>query len=283
MRQPEFGGQRWGPGFRLHWSWTMTLVAAYVVVFLAQQTAEHFGRFDLLGYFMLSTQGLAHGYVWQLVTYQFMHGGWLHLILNCWAIVVFGSVVERLLGAPRYLALTLSSGIVGGVFQMVVAMVWPGYFGGPVVGASACAFGMVAAFAMMLTEQELTMLIFFVIPVRMRARTLLLVSLVIALMGVIFPNLLSLGNVANAAHLGGMAMGWFYIKKIVRNRVVLGVVEEEPAYRAEPAPPPKLPAEEFEDADVDMVLDKISARGIHSLTSRERAILEAARKRMARR
>jgi hypothetical protein len=142
---------------------------------------------------------------------------------------------------------------------------------------------MVAAFALMLPEQELTMLVFFVIPVRLRARTLLLVSLVLAMVGIVFPNFLSMGNVANAAHLGGMAMGWFYVKKIVRNRVVLGGATEEPTYRTEPVEPPKLPAEEFEDADVDMVLDKISARGIHSLTTRERAILEAARKRMARR
>ena len=188
MRQPEFGGQRWGWGFRLRWSWTLALVAAYVVVLLAQKAAEYFHHGDVLGYyFALSPEGLGHGYVWQLVTYQFMHAGWVHLILNCWAIIVFGREVERVLGARRYLALAFASGIVGGIFQVLAALAWPSHFGGEVVGASACAFGLVAAFAMMFPEQELTMLIFFVIPVRMRAHTLLLVSLVIALAGITFP------------------------------------------------------------------------------------------------
>jgi membrane associated rhomboid family serine protease len=280
MRQPEFGGQRWRPNFHLRWTWTTALVAAYVVVLLAQKTADHFGDGDFVfKYFALSAEGLAHGYVWQLLTYQFMHGGWLHLILNCWAIIVFGSVVERMLGGRRYLTLAFASGAVGGVVQVLTAIIWPGLFGGAVVGASACAFGLVAAFAMMLPEQELTMLIFFVIPVRMRAKTLLLLSLVVALMGIIFP----MGNIANAAHLGGMAMGWFYVKKIIRHPALLGVAEEQPYYRSEPVRDAGRTADDFDGGDVDAVLDKISARGINSLTTRERAILEAARKRMAQR
>lgn len=281
MRQPEFGEYRWRSMFGLRWSWTMALVLAYVVVLLGQQIAGycHADNF-VFSYFALSTAGLAHGYVWQLVTYQFMHAGWLHLILNCLAILMFGSEVERMLGAGRFLFLTFASGIVGGVLQVLSAMAWPEHFGGAVVGASACAFGMVAAFATLLPEQELTMLLFFVIPIRMRAKTLLILSLVLALMGIIFP-IGMMGNIANAAHLGGMAMGWFYIKKIIKNPALLGVAEEERYYRTEPAA--ETPADRLDDGDVDAVLDKISARGINSLTSRERAILEAARKRMAQR
>ena len=281
MRQPEFGERGWRPNFRLHWSWTMVLVASYVVVLLAQQiTARFYPRSGfILNYFALSRAGIAHGYVWQLVTYQFMHAGWMHLIFNSWAIFVFGRELERLLGARRYLALVFSSGIVGGLFQVLTAMVWPSFFDGPVVGASACAFGLVAAFAMLFPERELTMLIFFVIPVHLRAKTLLILSLVIALMGIIFPW----DNVANAAHIGGMAMGWFYVKKILKNPALLGVEEEERYFRPEPAPVVEKSANDFQDGDVDAVLDKISARGINSLTTRERAILEAARKKMAQR
>lgn len=280
MRQPEYGEPWWRPNVRLRWSWTLTLVAAYVVVLLAQKAAEYFHQDDFVyNYFALSLDGLAHGYVWQLVTYQFMHAGWVHLILNCWAIVVFGSELERILGARRYLLLTFASGMVGGVFQVLTALAWPSFFSGAVVGASACAFGLVAAFAMILPEHELTMLIFFVIPVRMRAKTLLLLCLVIALMGIIFP----MGHIANAAHLGGMAMGWFYIKKIVRNPAFLGMAQEPPDGRAEPVREAGRTEDKLEEGDVDAVLDKISARGINSLTTRERAILEAARKRMAQR
>jgi len=280
MRQPEFGEHRWRSPFRLRWTWTMILVAAYVAVLVAELITTKFFPENAFIFrnLALSRDGIEHGYVWQFVTYQFMHAGWMHLILNCWAILIFGNELEQSLGARRYLTLVFSSGIVGGIFQVLVAMAWP-WFDGPVVGASACAFGLVAAFAMLFPEQELTMLLFFVIPVRLRAKTLLIASIVIALVGIIFPW----DNVANAAHLGGMFMGWFYVKKILKGGIFLGT-GSEPAYpKAQPAEAAEKPDDGAESADVDAVLDKISARGIHSLTSRERAILEAARKKMAQR
>jgi membrane associated rhomboid family serine protease len=268
----------------------MALLLAYAVVFVAEILMSPAPRLLIPGnafcneYFALSKEGIEHGFVWQLVTYQFMHAGLLHLLLNCWAIYVFGRELESLLGAKKYLALMFSSGIIGGVFQVLTAMVWPWLFGGGVVGASACAFGLVAAFAMIFPERELTMLIFFVIPVRMRAKTLLIFSAVLAVMGIVFPW----DNVANAAHLGGMAMGWFYVKKILKNPALIGAVEETQFVppklaRKKALMPEEKSAEDFLESEVDPILDKISAHGIHSLTARERAVLEAARKKMAQR
>ena len=291
MRQPEFGGQRWGPNLRLRWSWTMVLLIAYAVVFVAEIIVSPMTRLLIPGnafcneYFALSKEGIEHGFAWQLVTYQFMHASLLHLLLNCWAIYIFGTELELLLGGRRYLALMFSSGIVGGVFQVLTAMLWPALFGGQVVGASACAFGLVAAFAMMFPERELTMLIFFVIPVRLRAKTLLIGSAVLAVMGIVFSESVFGGNVANAAHLGGMAMGWLFVKKIMKHPALMDASEERRFI------PPKLvkeravmseekSADEFLESEVDPILDKISAHGIQSLNGRERAILETARRKM---
>ena len=58
-------------------------------------------------------------------------------------------------GRKKFLILYLTSGVVGGIFQVLVALLWPGLFGGPVVGASAGAFGLVAAFAVLFPEREL--------------------------------------------------------------------------------------------------------------------------------
>src|ERR1017187_2339669 len=294
MRQPEFGGQRWGPNFRLRWSWTLALLVAYAVVFVVEILVSPAPQRLIPGnafcndYFALSKEGIEHGFVWQLVTYQFMHASLLHLLLNCWAIYVFGRELEQLLGGRRFLALMFSSGIIGGVFQVLTAMVWPALFDGPVVGASACAFGLVAAFALIFPERELTMLIFFVIPVRLRAKTLLVVSAVVAVVGVVLSALHLGSNVANAAHLGGMAMGWFYVKKILKNPALIGAVEERQIIppklvRKKTVMPEEKSAGEFLESEVDPILDKISAHGIHSLTARERAVLEAARKKMAQR
>jgi len=180
-----------------------------------------------------------------------------------------------------------SSGIVGGVFQILVALVWPQYFGGAVVGASACAFGLVAAYALLFPERELTLLLFFVIPVHLRAKMLLIGSAVLAVAGIAFP----MDNVANAAHLGGMAMGWFFVRRILqgdwsRLEGALRPAEmgKSPLRRLPPEPPADKPATaDFVASEVDPILDKISAHGIGSLTAREREILEAARKKMGQR
>ena len=52
----------------------------------------------IYSYFALSLEGLKHGFVWQLLTYQFMHGGLFHILLNGWAIYVFGRAMEETLG-----------------------------------------------------------------------------------------------------------------------------------------------------------------------------------------
>ena len=302
MRQPEYNDSAWRPRFRPRWSWTVMLLIAYAVVFLAELAAKQFfpnnhffhgyesltnGAAEFFpGYLPLSLEGIEHGYVWQLVTYQFMHAGWLHIFLNSWVIYFFGRELEEVLGGKKFLALMFSSGIVGGVFQVLVASVWPQYFGGSVVGASACGFGLIAAFAMMFPERELTLLLLFVIPVTLRARTLLIGSAVVALAGFSFPKIIMPG-VAHAAHLGGMAMGWFFVRKILQgdwSRLGGALRPAEKAGSARPRLEPleKPPGGDFVESEVDPILDKISAHGIQSLTAREREILEAARKQIRR-
>jgi len=103
-----------------------------------------------------------------------------------------------------------------GFFKALAALVWPDYFGGAVVGASACGFGLVAAFATLYPDRELTMLLFFVIPIRLLAKTLLILSAVLAVAGIIFPS----GNIANAAHLGGMVMGFIFVRQFIQGRLI---------------------------------------------------------------
>jgi membrane associated rhomboid family serine protease len=257
------------------------------------------------GYLALSLEGLKHGFVWQLVTFQFLHGGFLHLLLNCWALYVFGREVEWALGKVRFVTLYFSSGVVGGLLQMLVSLLWPGYFFSnflhTVVGASAGVLGVVAAFAMLFPERVLTLLLFFVIPVNIRAKYLLWMSLVLAALGIAFPNSPFGGNIAHAAHLGGILTGLAFIRlreeMQYRSRAwppfnlhrATRLVRKTPVLKVHGGPgsktdsPGEIPSEEFISREVDPILDKISAHGIQSLTERERRILEAARNRMAKR
>lgn len=270
MREPDYGQ----PKFGVPWhSLTVRFLIAYAVVFLlykfvSLESLQH--QLSFLQYFALSNVGLAHGYLWQLISYQFMHSGWLHLIFNGWAIYMFGLSLESELGKKRFGILMLTSGIAGGLLQSAAALLWPQHFGGPVVGASACAFGLVAAYATLHPNRNLQLLIFFVLPVTVPAKALLIVSIVIALIG--FG--LHADNVAHAAHLGGMAVGWLFAKKMVSGANNL---ETFPAVEIE-----STESQRATSASVDAILDKISAKGIKSLTEEERQTLEAARKKMNR-
>jgi membrane associated rhomboid family serine protease len=299
MRQPEYKDSGWRPSFRLRWSWTVILLLVYLVVFIGELIAAKwfpnnhlFHGYTVLGdqgiefrpgFLPLSLAGVEHGYLWQLVTYQFMHAGWMHLFMNSWMIYMFGRELEDHLGAKRFLALVFSSGIVGGVMQMLAAFLWPQYFGGSVVGASAAGFGLVAAYAALFPAMQMRLLLFFIIPVTITAKTLLIASAVFALAGFAFPDVIFPG-VAHMAHLGGMAMGWVFIRKILQgdwSRLSGSVYPAEKRKQLRVGDEAN-DEESFNEDDVNRILDKISAQGIQSLTKREREILETARKKMTR-
>jgi membrane associated rhomboid family serine protease len=286
-----------------HWprlSFTMLLIILNAALFVLQlisyqvfppRSANLVSPTDAL--FALSLDGLNHYHVWQFLTYQFMHAGWMHLLFNCVAIFFFGRAVEMVLGRGRFLALYLTSGIIGGVVQMLFALVLPQYFNAPVVGASAGASGLVAAFAVLNWQERFTMFIYF-FPVVMRGRTLFWVSIALAVIGILTPN----SGIANAAHLGGILTGFVLVRRLVRDRslqweppfrrnpprALASHLKENKFWRARAIPPAEdLTAEEFLQKEVDPILDKISAQGIQSLTARERETLEKARAKMAKR
>jgi len=284
------------PGFKFRWSATVVLLMVNVVAFIVQSAVERFSNIPTNEWFALSVEGLRHGFVWQLLTYQFMHGGWLHLLLNCWAIYLFGREVEETLGRNIFLTLYFTSGVIGGLFQALAGVLLGSRFAVPVVGASAGAFGLVAAYASLYPERPLMLLLFFVIPVRMRAKFLLLFSALLTLAGLVFP----MDNIAHAAHLGGMITGIVFVRYAIYWHWHWPRLSRTPSnplrslvktpHRAVTAwsqsnPPAEddLPADEFLSKAVDPILDKISAHGIQSLTERERRILETAREKMVRR
>lgn len=287
MRQAEYRGGAV--------SFTIALIIINAVIFIAETIFLNTPRagFFVDNYLALSLQGLQHGYAWQLLTFQFLHAGWLHLIFNMLAVFFFGRPVEMALGSRRFLTLYLSSGVIGGLCQMGAAFAWPEYFGGAVVGASAGAYGLVAAFAVLNWWKRFTLFIYF-FPVTMRGRTLLWLTIGLAAFGIfVTPH----SNIANVAHLGGILTGALFVRQIVQGRwhwpkLALPLLRR-PAprefvvthakgrfWRSASHADDNVSPDEFVKSEVDPILDKISAHGIQSLTAKEREILEKARGKM---
>jgi len=277
----------------------MLIIIINVVVFVLELSLQKFANFDLNNYFALSPDLLKRGWIWQLLTFQVLHGGWLHLLFNCWAIYMFGRDVEDSLGVGRFLTLYLGSGLVGGLAQCIFGWIWPHVYGGSVVGASAGAFGLIAGYATLYPERPLMLLLFFIIPVSMRAKFLLLFEGVVAVLGIVFatdPRAPG-DHIAHVAHLGGMLCGIFFVRyafnwawrwpafnfqrRASKARLVKVPSGQARAWHSEEVE--ELSQDDLLSQQVDPILDKISAQGIQSLTERERRILEAARNRMAKR
>ena len=279
--------------YRPRWSVTSILLISTIACFILQKLLENsLGFLRVHDWFALSVDGLTHGRIYQLITFQFMHGGILHLVGNLIGLYFFGRAMEDMLGGKGLLLLYFLSGTIGGLVQIALGFSFPHYFGGSVVGASAGVYGLIAAFATRAPDQQITLLVFFIIPLRFPAKVFLLIFAGLAIFGIITRG----DNIAHAAHLGGMLTGIIYVRWIHQSQHAL--VLWQPFRRARPRQldsPPKrtlrrvkkkpeeLPSDEFISREVDPILEKISAHGIHSLTDRERQILEAARTKMAKR
>jgi membrane associated rhomboid family serine protease len=293
--------------YRPGWSMTTILCVTLVGCFIAQMVLQGWkSEFWVEKYLALSAGGLRQGLVYQLITFQFLHGSLLHLLGNLIGLYFFGRAVENILGSGAMLKLYLLSGTLGGLLQVALQLaLWrsfPDYYGSGVLGASAGVFGLIAAFAIHAPDNPITLLLFFILPVTFPAKVLLIVEGGIALMGVLAPLLKMpglAGNVAHAAHLGGMltGMAWMrwsmtphqsfefwrpFSKRRAPKRIPAGPSPKR-AVKTAKKKAEELPPADFISQEVDPILEKISAHGIHSLTARERQILEAARSKMARR
>src|SRR5690348_12398937 len=89
--------------FRPRRSATVLLLFANIAAFVIQNALSRFApTFDTVGDLALSIEGLRHGHVWQLLSFQFMHANLLHLLGNCFVIYLFGREVEEALGTRSF-------------------------------------------------------------------------------------------------------------------------------------------------------------------------------------
>lgn len=284
MRQPEY---------RAPWPQSIVLIVVLVVCYILQLIFGEVAR-----RLELDPGAAIYHWIYQLFTFQFLHhpDNALHLFLNCLSLYFIGPPIEQALGGRKFWGLYLGSGVVGGLVQLALGPLIPS-FSGSVVGASAGICGLMACFSVLHWHESVQFLVAFVIPVSVRGKYLLLITVVVAVIGVLSRE----SGVAHGAHLGGLlggyvlsrvllgdAWGWFQLpdlrfrrKKKLLVKTVASVGEGWK--KAPPVVTEDLPPAEFISREVDPILDKISAHGIHSLTDRERKILEAARSRMGKR
>ena len=208
-------------------------------------------------------------FIWQLFTYMFLHGGMFHLFFNMYALWIFGCEIERMWGPKAFLRYYFITGVGAGIIHTLItpmSMV-------PTIGASGAVLGVLAAFTMMFPDRELTLLLFFIFPVRMKARTMALLFAGISL----FSGVLgSADGIAHFAHLGGMLVGYLYLKYDWRWDALKKRFKDWQRKRRMRVVRRKEEEKEKLRRLVDQVLDKANEVGMENLTRDEKLLLKKA-------
>ncbi|MBL0058140.1 MAG: rhomboid family intramembrane serine protease [Elusimicrobia bacterium] len=240
------------------------LLTLNVGVFVLQWIFSLTGGPDLVPLFGL-TPGFVTGrlWLWQMVTYMFLHGGVFHLLFNSYMLWALGKVIELQWGTRSFLFYYFLCGVGAAAVNVAVqpnALV-------PVIGASGAIYGLLVAFALMFPNA--VFLVMFIVPMRAKHAVIFF-----ALLELMFSSSANASHIANVAHLGGMATGFLYLKSRTWRydiRLWRGRIGDWIHRRTAPKPP--ISFHEL-GAEVDRILEKISAKGRSSLTSDERELLE---------
>lgn len=260
----------------------------------------------------VSAHELARGQLWTLFTYMFVHGGAGHFFLNMMLLWFAGRSVQQLLGSRHFAFIYLLAGILGAVSEMAVNGFVHGDTTTPLIGASASAFGLLMALAVVMPDEQITAFIYFIIPVRLRlwtlAKGLFLIQLVFGLTGALFDILPEGLNIAYFAHLGGAAFGWFYARSLGYGGRPQTYASQWQPTKTEPGRRPAMararmrpvidleetplnadstsqtdPVTSLIEDEVNPILDKIGLHGLSSLTPDEQRTLERASRELDRR
>jgi membrane associated rhomboid family serine protease len=245
------------------------------------------------------------------LTYMFAHYGFWHLAVNMFALLTFGPRLESVMGTRAFTLYYLWCGLGGAAAHLLFVR------SGVLIGSSAAVLGVMFGYAQHWPDDELAL--FGLMPVRAWTMVVVLAVANLAI-GVTAAAELGGDRTLYLAHLGGLAFGWLYLRtppaasiERLRQRI-----SPAPDYHDE-APPRAIPrtlprqrtqrdevdeivaqskaiaaqhpvaravvtpvrtSGEMRAAELDRVLDKISAGGLASLTADERALLDAMAKRL---
>jgi len=206
--------------------------------------------------------------VWRFFTFQFLHGGFLHVFFNMLALYFFAPTLEKWWGSKRFLAFYLICGTSAAAFYLLLSLIpglIPGGTYGYLVGASGGVFGVLVGAAIIAPDRTV-MLLFPPIPMKMK--TMVFIFLGLAVLSVLVGGQNAGGE---AAHLGGALFGFLLMMRPsvlnFADRFSPSAIQENVN---EGRFAKKLKQREDDEKELDRLLEKVSAQGLHSLNEKEK-------------
>jgi membrane associated rhomboid family serine protease len=258
---------------------TALLVALHGGAFAAQWLLELLAQDGRTGHgwlqhwLALDSAGITAGQHWKWLSFPLLHHGPVHLTANLLLLFFAGREVERIIGGRSFLGLYLLGNLVGGFAHWFVMPA------STLVGASAGVAAVVAAYATVLPEWELVMNLFFVVPVRIRAKFVGLAVLAAGVVGWIVQPAPAI-SFGPPGIIAGCLLGWLIVRQLgfgnpfMVQRYIYRRREREARLR-------RMNADQFMREEIDPILEKIAREGLPRLTRSERKILELGREKIA--
>jgi membrane associated rhomboid family serine protease len=192
----SFGPGPWTPAVK----WIIIAnIAVFLLKFISPRLVDEV--FGLSPQLVIERQ-----WIWQLATYMFVHGGPMHILFNMLGIWMFGVELERMWGTRLFLKYYAITGIGAGLTVMLVGLLpfeWSALtYRASTIGASGALYGLLMAFAYYFPDRPLLMFLLFPIPAKY------FVAIVGAIAFLSAPN----SQVSEAAHLGGLVIGYIYLR-----------------------------------------------------------------------
>ncbi len=204
--------------------WVKRIVIACVGIYFLQVVLGAFSPETasyLITFGALIPAAVVHGWIWQLVTYSFLHASVGHVLINMLMLWMFGAQQEQDWGSKKFLEFYLFC-VVGAAFTTIAVAYWPttvSHIGIPTIGASGGVYGILAAFGLLYGDREIFM---FPLPFMMKAKYMVLIMVFLVVIATFQPS----QGVANFAHLGGLLFGFLYIKFMPRRGLTFGASEQ---------------------------------------------------------
>jgi rhomboid family protein len=249
----------------------LSLVGANAAAFFVQLFLQGYQAGFVSDYLALSDRGIRDAYSWQFISAIFLHHGVWHFLGDMLVLYVFGRDMESILGQRHFLCLYLT-GSIGGEFSHLFLMPASSVL----YAASGGVAAVLAAYATILPELELTSLRLFGLPLRLKAKYLAYGAFLLALLLVCVDRK---SPVSHSAWVGGCLVGWLYAHLLGfgRTSILQRILWQRRAaaerYR-------HLTAEELMAQEIDPLLEKIARYGLRSLSRAERRSLLKARERI---
>lgn len=234
--------------------------------------------------FGLSPEGIKSGFIWQIMSYSLLHdpildGGIWHILFNGLLIFFIGKPLESEIGSKKCAILYIIAAIFGGITWLLCH--WQSM--NVLIGASGAAMGLLTIFCIRHAEEYMTFLVFFIFPITMKPKWILLLITAYEFISLMSTELFSITGsyrVANSAHLGGILGGCFFY--LFTEKINLLNYLQFNFHKKSNAPQVKsftinLQNRHHLKAEVDRILDKINQKGFGALTAEEKSTLDKAR------